>query len=140
MAIIGDCGYWPYTLGRSVRLYTDECVVDGGTGLMGPCSIRGTPLAGLDGGGGEDIWGNPLARSGWGTPPPGLDGVPPHHGWMGYPPMTEWGPPHTSIGSTSYMLQVVCLLHSCRRTFLLNFIFINAKNNSGIENLCTLVK
>ena len=31
------CGYWPYTLGRSVRLYTDGCVVDSGTGLMGPC-------------------------------------------------------------------------------------------------------
>ena len=38
MAIIGDCGYWPYTLGRSVRLYTDGCVVDSGTGLMGPCN------------------------------------------------------------------------------------------------------
>ena len=35
MAIIGDCGYWPYTSGRSVRLYIDECVVDSGTGLMG---------------------------------------------------------------------------------------------------------
>ena len=37
MAIIGDCGYWPCTWGRSVRLYTDGCVVDSGTGLMGPC-------------------------------------------------------------------------------------------------------
>ena len=37
MAIIGDCGYWPYTSGRSVRLYTDECVVDSGMGLMGTC-------------------------------------------------------------------------------------------------------
>ena len=37
MAIIGDYGYWPYTLGRSVRLYTDGCVVDSCTGLMAPC-------------------------------------------------------------------------------------------------------
>ena len=35
---LATCGYWPYTLGRSVRLYTDECVVDSGTGLMAPCS------------------------------------------------------------------------------------------------------
>ena len=33
LAIIGDCGYWPYTLGRSVRLYTNGCVVDSGMGL-----------------------------------------------------------------------------------------------------------
>ena len=39
MAIIGDCGYWPYTSGRSVRLYTNGCVVDSSTGLMGPCSM-----------------------------------------------------------------------------------------------------
>ena len=38
LAIIGDYGYWPYTSGKSVRLYTDECVVDSGTGLMGPCT------------------------------------------------------------------------------------------------------
>ena len=45
MAIIGDCGYWPYTSGRSVRLYTDGCVVDSGTGLMGPCRLfRGSQL------------------------------------------------------------------------------------------------
>ena len=37
LAIIGNCGYWPYTSGRSVRLYTDGCVVDSSTGLMGPC-------------------------------------------------------------------------------------------------------
>ena len=37
MAIIGDCDYWSYPSGRSVRLYTDGCVVDSGTGLMGPC-------------------------------------------------------------------------------------------------------
>ena len=37
MAFIGNCGYWPYTLGRSVRLYTNECVVDSGMGLMGLC-------------------------------------------------------------------------------------------------------
>ena len=37
MAIIGDRDYWSYPLGRSVRLYTDGCVVDSGTGLMGPC-------------------------------------------------------------------------------------------------------
>ena len=40
MAIIGDCSYWPYTSGRSVRLYTNECVVDSSTGLMGPCRIN----------------------------------------------------------------------------------------------------
>ena len=40
MAIIGDCGYWPYTSSRSVRLYTDGCVVDSGTGLMGPCNLN----------------------------------------------------------------------------------------------------
>ena len=27
------------TLGRSVRLYTDECVVDSGTGFMRPCKV-----------------------------------------------------------------------------------------------------
>ena len=37
MAIIGDCDYWSYPPGRFVRLYTDGCVVDSGTGLMGPC-------------------------------------------------------------------------------------------------------
>ena len=25
--MIGDCGYWPHTSGRSVGLYTGECVV-----------------------------------------------------------------------------------------------------------------
>ena len=39
MAIIGDCDYWSYPSGRFVRLYTDGCVVDSGTGLMGPCII-----------------------------------------------------------------------------------------------------
>ena len=38
LAIIDDYGYWPYTSGRSVRLYTDGCVVNSGTGLIGPCS------------------------------------------------------------------------------------------------------
>ena len=38
MAIVGECGYWPYTSGRSVRLYTNGCVVNSGTGLMGPCT------------------------------------------------------------------------------------------------------
>ena len=49
MAIIGDCGYWPYTSGRSVRLYSDECVVDSGTGLMGPCNadLTSEDLSGL---------------------------------------------------------------------------------------------
>ena len=28
-----DYRYWPYTSGRSVRLYTGECVVDSGTVL-----------------------------------------------------------------------------------------------------------
>ena len=28
-----DYRYWPYTLGRSVGLYTGECVVDSGTVL-----------------------------------------------------------------------------------------------------------
>ena len=37
LAIIGDRDYWSYPSGRSVRLYTDGCVVDSGTGLMGPC-------------------------------------------------------------------------------------------------------
>ena len=36
LAIIGDYGYWPYTLGRSMGLYTSECVVDSGTGLWAP--------------------------------------------------------------------------------------------------------
>ena len=36
--IIGDCDYWSYPSGRSVRLYTDGCVVDSSMGLMGPCS------------------------------------------------------------------------------------------------------
>ena len=39
LAIIGDCDYWSYPSGRSVRLYTDGCVVDSGMGLMGPCKI-----------------------------------------------------------------------------------------------------
>ena len=38
LAIIGDRDYWSYPSGRSVRLYTNGCVVDSGTGLMGPCS------------------------------------------------------------------------------------------------------
>ena len=38
MAIIGDRDYWSYPSGRFVRLYTDGCVVDSGTGLMGPCN------------------------------------------------------------------------------------------------------
>ena len=38
MAIIGDRNYWSYPSGRFVRLHTDGCVVDSGTGLMGPCS------------------------------------------------------------------------------------------------------
>ena len=41
MAIIGDCDYWSYPSGRSVRLYTNGCVVDSGTGLMGPCTQMG---------------------------------------------------------------------------------------------------
>ena len=41
MAIIGDCNYWSYPSGRSVRLYTNGCVVDSGTGLMGPCTDVG---------------------------------------------------------------------------------------------------
>ena len=49
MAIIGDCGYWPYTSGRSVRLYTDECVVDSGTGLMGPCTRLDDIIKGING-------------------------------------------------------------------------------------------
>ena len=40
MAIIGDCDYWSYPSGRFVRLYTDGCVVDSRTGLMGPCKRR----------------------------------------------------------------------------------------------------
>ena len=44
MAVIGDCGYWPCTSGRSVRLYTHECVVNSGTGLMGPCREKSTDL------------------------------------------------------------------------------------------------
>ena len=40
MAIIGDCGYWPYTSVRSVRLYTNGCVVNSGTGLIGLCTGR----------------------------------------------------------------------------------------------------
>ena len=39
MAIIGDRDYWSYPSGRSVRLYTDGCVVDSSTGLMGLCMI-----------------------------------------------------------------------------------------------------
>ena len=39
LAIIGNCGYWLYTSGRSLRLYTDGCVVDSGMGLMGLCII-----------------------------------------------------------------------------------------------------
>ena len=38
LAIIGDRDYWSYPLDRFVRLYTDGCVVDSGTGLMGLCS------------------------------------------------------------------------------------------------------
>ena len=37
LAIIGDRDYWSYPSGRFVRLYTDGCVVNSGTGLMGPC-------------------------------------------------------------------------------------------------------
>ena len=37
MAIIGDCDYWSYPSGRFMRLYTDGCVVNSGTGLMGLC-------------------------------------------------------------------------------------------------------
>ena len=37
MAIIGDRDYWSYPSGRSVRLYSDGCVVNSGTGLMGLC-------------------------------------------------------------------------------------------------------
>ena len=44
MAIIGNCGYWPYTSGRSVRLYTNGCVVDSGMGLMGPCTVFPTSI------------------------------------------------------------------------------------------------
>ena len=44
MAIIGDRDYWSYPSGRSVRLYTDGCVVDSGTGLMGPCMEMKTRL------------------------------------------------------------------------------------------------
>ena len=39
LAIIGDRDYWSYPSGRSVRFYTDGCVVDSGTGLMGPCNL-----------------------------------------------------------------------------------------------------
>ena len=38
LAIIGDRDYWSYPSGRSLRLYIDGCVVDSGTGLMGPCT------------------------------------------------------------------------------------------------------
>ena len=37
MAIIGDCDYWSYPSGRFKRLYTNGCVVNSGTGLMGLC-------------------------------------------------------------------------------------------------------
>ena len=40
MAIIGDRDYWSYPSGRFVRLYTDGCVVDSSTGLMGLCKKR----------------------------------------------------------------------------------------------------
>ena len=33
LAMIGRCYYWSHTSGRSVRLYTGECVVDSSTGL-----------------------------------------------------------------------------------------------------------
>ena len=42
---IATIGHTPS--GRSVRLYTDGCVVDSGTGLMGPCN--GFPKSGPNG-------------------------------------------------------------------------------------------
>ena len=53
--MLGDCGYWPYTLGRSVGLYTGECVVNSSMGLWDHADIQTKfwlhPVQHSDGGG-----------------------------------------------------------------------------------------
>ena len=39
MATIGRCYYWSHTSGRSVRLYTGECVVDSSMGLWDRANV-----------------------------------------------------------------------------------------------------
>ena len=40
LATIGRCYYWSHTSGRSVRLYTGECVVDSSTGLWDRATFK----------------------------------------------------------------------------------------------------
>ena len=41
LATIGRCYYWSHTSGRSVRLYTGECVIDSSTGLWDRAAVSG---------------------------------------------------------------------------------------------------
>ena len=72
----------------------------------------GTPCPRLDG--------YPQSKTGWGTPCPRLDGVFPIQNWMGYPL------PHPRLDA---MQQAVCLLHSCRRTFLFRRVILHVSKH-----------
>ena len=79
--------------------------------------MGGTPIQDHDGG----TPGLPPSKTGWGTPSPGLDGVP---------------PPPPSAKRALAMRWAVCLLRSRRRTFL--FVHTNAQITSK-SPLCLLV-
>ena len=118
-----------YVLRREV-MFSQVCVCSnfGRGGTPSQVWMGGTPFPGLymEGGTSSGVWtggvphprsgwGTPWAMTGWGTPQPGLDGAP-------LLSRTRWGYPPPQLDRAALRAlatrRAVCLLRSCRRTFL----------------------